>query len=187
MSPSILPLIFLVSTSVQPSFPVPLTPDALVENFERSLEEMDVGEYERLLDWSYLFDFAPDHEWMAPEGWQIDEELDAMRRLLGGEPSRHDGHERRVAAIDVEMRPMGPWEETHEDPLGVLRTWQRDYDARIVVEFDDDTKVRIHRRQVLTVISGYDEARMELREFKLLRWEEEESLVRPFGSMKARF
>ena len=170
------------------SHPKPTTPDALVENLERALEEMDVDAYEHLLDWTYVFDFAPEHEWLAPGGWTLAEELDAMRRLLGGEPTRFGTEPRRAIGLDVSLEPMGPWEETQEDPYGVLRTWRRDFAAKIEIRFDDDTTSFVHRRQVLTVVAGYDEARLELGEFKLLRWEEEEWLgPRPFGALKARF
>lgn len=190
---NLLPLLLLLSSSaavahagdVEP-YPSPRSPDALVENLERALEELSVVEYERLLDWTYLFEFAPEHSHLAPNGWMIDEELEAMRRLLAGEPTRFDGRARRVTDLQVDLRPLGPWEERGSDDYGLLRTWTRSYAGRIRIEFDDDSSVFIHRRQVLTVGAGRSEADMEFGEFRLLRWEEEESLGR-FGAVKVRF
>jgi hypothetical protein len=69
----------------------------------------------------------------------------------------------------------------------VLRTWRREYASEIVIRFDDGTATFIDRRQVLTVVASMSEADLELSEFRLLRWEEEESLRQRFGRIKARF
>lgn len=175
------------SASAESSYPAPTTPDIVVENLERSLEELNAGEYEHLLDWSYLFEFAPEHEWMAPNGWRASQELDAIRRMLSGEPTRTGDVPRRVVEIEVDLEPITDWEETDEDPLGVLRTWRREYASEIVIRFDDGTATFIDRRQVLTVVASMSEADLELSEFRLLRWEEEESLRQRFGRIKARF
>lgn len=165
----------------------PDTPDALVDALENAIETLDADAYEELLDWSYLFHFAPEHAWLRPPfgAWNGSEEMRAMRAMLSGAPMR-DRSLRAVRTITMDLRPLGDWEpEILPEDLRI-DVYVRTYAASIVIAFDDDSKTVIERRQRFTVAAGRSEATMQTGAFRLVRWEEL-GARRPFGAMKARF
>lgn len=184
---SVVVFLLLACCSYPASAESPGTPDALVDALEHAIERLDADSYEELLDWSYLFHFAPEHAWLHPPfgEWGWGEEMRAMRAMLSGAPMR-DGSLRAVRTISMTLEPLGNWEpEVLPDDLRI-DVYVRTYAATIVVVLDDDSTTFIERRQRFTVAAGRSESTMQTGAFRLVRWEEL-GARRPFGAMKARF
>lgn len=181
-------LVLLLNCCVLPaSAEFPETPDALVEALESAIETLDPDAYEELLDWSYLFDFAPEHAWLSPPfgEWNWNEEMRAMRAMLSGAPM-NDGTLRTVRAITMKLDPLGEWEPGLTPDELRIDVYTRSYASKIVIELDDGSETMISRRQRFTVAAGRSEATMQTGAYRLVRWEELEARNR-FGAMKARF
>lgn len=159
------------------AFAAPFSPDALIDNLERALEERRVDEYEILVDDSFVFDFAPDAAWLAPPDgrWRLDREIEAMRNLLSGVRGHLD--QPPLVSLDVDLAPLDGWQRLHSPHSETLiEVWARDYAARMFLRFADGSVTNIHRRHRFTVAAPLSEATMRSGEFRLVRWEELEAL-----------
>ena len=182
------------SSRATAAFAAPFTPDALIDNLARALEQRRADEYEILVDDSFVFDFAPDAAWLAPPDgrWSVDREIEAMRNLLSGERGAHDRSP--LVSLAVDFSPLDGWDRLHgPHSETMVEVWARDYSARMTLRFADDSVTHIHRRHRFTVAAPLSEATMRSGEFRLVRWEEHEALggfgVVRFGGgcVKSRF
>jgi hypothetical protein len=49
------------SATASDAFPSPMSPNQLIANFVRAINERNINEYERVLHPEFIFGFAPDH------------------------------------------------------------------------------------------------------------------------------
>ena len=153
-------------------FPTPQSPDALIDNFTRAINERNADEYARTLHPAFRFVFAPEQQHLAfPEGsWNRDQELRSMSRLLMIQPHSKEAWsvENTVSSIRFSVAPRGDWRHTP----GVLETWTRTYDSVLITVWDSGRRAVAKRQQILTVTAKRSECDLRPTEFQMLRWQE---------------
>jgi hypothetical protein len=171
-------------------FPVPKSPNQLMANFVRAINEQNIEEYERILHPEFIFAFAPDHRSLAPPDgtWDREREIRSMSRLLSGQEGMTPYGEAApaVRTIRLTLDPIECWAHVQSD----LETWTRTYDSVLLVIYDDGRRESVLRRQVFTLTSRRSEHDLQTGTFEMYEWQELEntgSRPRPHGLVRGRF
>jgi hypothetical protein len=167
-----------------------MSPNQLIANFVRAINERNINEYERVLHPEFIFGFAPDHRSLAPPDgtWNREREIASMSRLFGGDAGMtHSGEAApAVRTIKFTLDPVECWVHVQSD----LESWTRTYDSALLVTYDDGRRESVHRRQLFTLTARRSEHDLKADEFRMYEWQELEdtgSRVRPHGLVRERF
>ncbi len=176
-----------VADSVDGHYPVPTSPDQLIENLVRSFEELNIVEYERLLHDRFRFRFAPDHAYLAPPDgmWTREEDLRAVDELFNGVVHSRIGltEPSEVVSIQLTMTPDGGWRQDCDGEVS------RSYASYLVVTYTSGRKRVVSRIQRMTASPVRFEHNLDEPAFELVAWDELDTWrVSPtWGRVRARY
>ncbi len=184
--------VFCMQTSATASepFPSPMSPNQLMANFMRAINERNIDEYERLLHPEFVFGFAPDHRALAPPDgtWDREHEMRSMSRLFAGETgiARDGSLAPAVRTIRFTLHPIECWVHVRSE----LETWARTYDSVLLVIYDGGRRQIVRRRQVFTLTAKRSEHNLQTGSFQMYEWQELENTgtqVKSHGIARGRF
>lgn len=163
-----------VASAAEP-FPEPRSPDDLIANFERAINERRVDEYARALHPEFTFIFArEDRSLVSPDtSWGKASELRSMSRLLSGEEglSHLGDYIPPATAIKFGLVPVDEWSQMLRGDE-ISETWTRTYHALLRVEFADGRRHTVSRRQTFTLTARRSEHDLRATQFQMTRWME---------------